>query len=507
MPTLSEVILNNARKYGAKPCVVSPEGMPLLRYDELDRQATQFASFLRAQGCTKGDRLVIAIHNTPEFFVALVGTMRAGVVAIPVDSGLSALELKNIVHHADPYAIVVGEMSAEKLAGVEQERMRIALTGQPMAGVATFDRHVPAADGDAMETVHPDDLALILYTSGTTGMPKGVMHSHNGLATRLEAIRTWFSFDDNFTSLCMLPTHFGHGLICNCLATFNYGGTLVLCRPFDLNLVQQLWSYVEINKVNTFSTVPAIVRMLLRLAERSGPIRLPDLKFVTCASAPLRPEDAAAFERMFGVPLLNCYGITETASWSAMSPRDADRDRDSVGTMAGCAIRTVDDAGNPQPPNTPGELQIRGPSVMLGYYKNPELTALSIKDGWFASGDHGKVDEQGRVFILGRIKELIIRGGLNVYPPDIDAILLTHPEIEEAYTVGLECKVLGEKVAAAVVRKEGSAISERDVIEFCRRSIAPYKCPERIAFVDAIPKTSRGKVNRANLRPLFVSQA
>jgi long-chain acyl-CoA synthetase len=507
MSTLSEIIAENARKLGAKPCVIIPGSEATLTYEELDQRATRFAQFLAQSGCTRGSRVLIAIHNTPESFVALVGTMRAAMVAIPIDSNLAAPELQKIITHAEPALIVVDDNSVGKLAPIEAACPRATVGAHAHAGVLRFD--AAHAGLGTLETlapkIDPSELALILYTSGTTGLPKGVMHSHAGLAAKLVTIQQWFKFDASYRSLCLLPTHFGHGLICNCLATLNYGGTLVLCRPFDLDLVQKLWRIVEEQRINTFSTVPAVVRLLLRFAERSGQVRVPSLRFVTCASAPLRAEDVEAFESQFGVPLLNCFGITETASWTAFSPRDPGRDKASVGIAHGCEIRAVDDAGKPLPPGQAGELQVRGPSVMLGYYKNPELTAQTIKDGWFCTGDHGKVDGENRVFILGRIKELIIRAGLNVYPADVDAVLLSHPEVAEAYSVGLEDKMLGEKVVAAAVRKEGSTISEQDLIAHCRANLAGYKCPERICFVDAIPKTSRGKVNRANLRPLFAA--
>jgi long-chain acyl-CoA synthetase len=512
---LSDAVAEHARKSGNKVCVMLPDGRPALSYATLDCAATRFADFLRDRGCPRQGRLLIAIHNTPEFFVALLGAMRAGVVAIPIDYNLGPAELQKIVEHADPQAIVVNEASAAKLGGFAQKRILVG--SGAVDGAVRFDPLAEGSETSAGQAVDvaPEELALILYTSGTTGLPKGVMHSHAGIARKLGTIRQWFGFNSSYRSLCLLPTHFGHGLICNCLSTLYYGGTLILCRPFDLDLVQKLWSYVEANGVNTFSTVPAIVRLLLRVAERSRPVSVPSLRFVTCASAPLRPEDIRAFERQFGVPLLNCYGITETASWTAFSPRaeaeeslwhGLDRVRDSVGVMFGCEIRAVDEAGNALPPDHVGELQIRGPSVMLGYYKNPEATAQVIKDGWFCSGDHGKVDQDGRVYLMGRMKELIIRAGLNVYPPDIDAVLLAHPEVDEAYTVGLEDPVLGERVAVAIVRKNGSAIGEEVIIEYCRGKVAAYKCPERVAFVDAIPKTSRGKVNRANLRPLFAGR-
>ena len=506
MLTLSEVITRNAKELGDKPSIIIPGSDAELSYAELDHQVSRFAEYLRAIGCGRGSRILIAIHNTQAAFIVLIGAMRAGMVAIPVDSNLATPELKTIVAHARPAAIIVDDTSAPKLAVVPSECMQIHVGSSPLPGLLMFDPSVKEERCSwEQPAVDVNDVALILYTSGTTGLPKGVMHTHAGVAAKLATIQEWFGFDASFRSLCLLPTHFGHGLICNCLTTLSYGGTLVLCRPFDLDLVQQLWGLVEKYQVNTFSTVPAVVRLMLRFAERNAPARAPSLKFVTCASAPLRPEDVETFEQRFGVLLLNCFGITETASWTAFSPREANRDKSSVGIAFGCEIRAADEAGQGLPANSEGELQVRGPSVMSGYYENPELTAQSTPDGWFKTGDRGKVDEKGRVFILGRIKELIIRAGLNIYPADVDAVMLSHPEVAEAYSVGVEDKMLGEKVVAAAVLKEGSVLNEQDLLSYCRSHLAAYKCPERICFVSAIPKTSRGKVNRANLRPLFLT--
>ena len=508
MLTFTEVIARHASTFPEKPCVLLPDGTPKLTYGALDRAAGRFASFLAEQGCGPQAKLLIATHNTIGFFIALIGAMRAGVVAVPVDASLAPAELCNIVQHADPQIFVTNQTSASKLADVAGPSKRLVISEELLLDKALAARPCRDENTKPFPTPPPpDELALILYTSGTTGSPKGVMHSHGTLQARLETIREWFSFDETYRSLCLLPTHFGHGLICNCLATFNFGGTLVLCRPFDLDLVGKLWGYIDTNKVNWFSTVPTIVRLLLKIAERKGPVRVPSLKFVTCASAPLRQEDIEAFERRFGAPLLNCYGITETAAWIAFSPRDMARDKSSVGMAFGCDIRVVDASGNPLPPNEGGELQVRGPSVMLGYYKNEALTAQTIQNGWFQTGDYGTVDKHGRVHILGRIKEVIVRAGMNVYPSDIDAVLLAHPSVAEACCVGLDDSILGEKIGAAVVLKEGQSMIEQEVIDYCRQSLATYKCPETVRFVDAIAKNARGKVNRSGLRSLFTARS
>jgi long-chain acyl-CoA synthetase len=498
--TLSEVIARYSQIFPEKPCIVQAEGTPKLSYGQLDIAASRFATFLAKKGLGPNSRLLIAVSNTIGFFVALIGAMRARVIAVPVDPNLASAELCNIVQHADPQILLADHTSASKVAHLLEGSKAQLITEELVWESALGQQEATVAP---LPMALPDDLAIVLYTSGTTGSPKGVMHSHRTLMSRLETLREWFSFDETYRSLCLLPTHFGHGLISNCLATFNFGGTLILCRPFDLDLLRKLWGYINTYEVNWFSTVPTIVRLLLKFAERTRPISVPSLKFVTCASAPLRIEEIETFEQQFGIPLLNCYGITETAAWTAFSPRDIGRDKSSVGIAFGCDIRATDEFGNLLPPSEPGELRVRGPSVMLGYYKSEALTLEAIQNEWFRTGDYGKVDETGRVYLLGRIKDIIVRGGLNVYPSEIDAVLLGHSSVAEAYCVGVDDAILGEKIGAAVVLKEGKSTDEQELIGYCRQLLAPYKCPDLVRFVDAVAKNSRGKVNRSRLRPLF----
>jgi acyl-CoA synthetase (AMP-forming)/AMP-acid ligase II len=270
-----------------------------------------------------------------------------------------------------------------------------------------------------------------------------------------------------------------------------------------------VFALADAYEVATFSTVPTIVRLMLRNPAIAPP-RGGRLRFVTCASAPLHADEVAAFESRFGVPLLNCYGLTEAGTWSAMSPLDPARDRRSVGTAAGCRFRAVaveGDARRPLPAGEIGELEVAGPSVMLGYDGDPAATARALRDGWLATGDLGRVDERGQVFLAGRSKDLIIRAGANVYPAEIEGVLLRHPGVAEAYVLGLEHAILGEQVAACVVRRPGAELAEAELVQHCRSQLAAYKCPEAIRFVDAVPKTSRGKVSRAALQAVFAAAA
>ncbi|HMG57306.1 MAG TPA: long-chain fatty acid--CoA ligase, partial [Kofleriaceae bacterium] len=290
MTTLDQLATRGAARSPDRPAIVVPGG-GTLRYAELDAAASRFAGALVARGAAPGDRLVLGNGNTPAFFVALLGAARAGLVAVPLDPGLAPAELNTVVRHAGPHAVVVDARSAPRFAAL----------GAPLV---TVPEAIDAGAAAPARAVDGDAPALILYTSGTTGTPRGAVHSHAGILSKLDAIRAWFDLGETDRTLCLLPTHFGHGLVASCLSALNYGGTLVLCRPFDVELLPRVFALADEHEVTTFSSVPTIVRLLLRNQAIAPPAR-GRLRFVTCASAPLHPEDAAAFEARFGVPLLN----------------------------------------------------------------------------------------------------------------------------------------------------------------------------------------------------------
>ena len=508
---LGQIPARNAAARPDEAAIVNPDGSVALTHQQLADRAADTALALRHAGLGPGDRVLIAFNNTPHFFIAFFGTLAAGGVAVPVDSKLSLRELTAVVQNARPFCVLVdGEEHEEERDEADRTRLRAAFAGLPLLAVRAFGAAPgwPVAEDATDEPpAEPDPgaLALILYTSGTTGTPKGVMHSHATILARLELIRSWYRLEPDTRALCLLPTHFGHGLICNCLAHMHAGGAVVLCHPFDIDLVRRLWKVVAVCGATTFSSVPAVVRLLLLADRRRSGARPSSLRFVTCASAPLRPEEVELFTERFGVELLNCYGITETASWTAFSPREAGRDSASVGIAYGCDIRAFNDAGQELATGEPGELCVRGPAVMLGYHGDPKLTGEVLADGWFRTGDMGRVDQDGRVYLMARLREVINRAGMKIYPAPIDAALMEHPAVAEAYACAVEDAILGETVGACVVIRPEAQVSEAELIAHCRERLTAQHCPDRIRLMDAIPKTSRGKVNRANLAALFKS--
>lgn len=499
MIRLDIMLARGAERAPDQPAIVVPSsaGPPAaMSYAQLDRAASAFARTLRERGAAVGDRLILANANTPAFFVALFGAARAGLIGVPLDPGLAGAELRAVLDRARPHAVVADPRSAAVFEPLGVPIYLVDPDGEGRRGIDGDDR-AEDRGGDAP--------ALILYTSGTTGTPRGAVHTHRGVLRKVEDIRAWFGLGVADRALCMLPTHFGHGLVCSCLTILHAGGTLLLGRRFDAEALPRVFTLADEHGVTTFSTVPTIIRLMLRNPAIGAPAS-GRLRYITCASAPLHPEEVDAFEARFGVPLLNCYGLTEAGTWSVMSPLDLARDRRSVGTAVGCRVRAVaveGDARTPLPAGQIGELEISGPSVMVGYDGEPESTARVLRDGWLTTGDLGWVDEHDRVFLAGRSKDLIIRAGANIHPAEVERALLCHPQVAEAYVVGLDHAILGEQVAACVVRKPGADVSDADLLRHCRTQLAPYKCPETIRFVDAVPKTSRGKVSRAALQAIF----
>ncbi|HUG23691.1 class I adenylate-forming enzyme family protein [Piscinibacter sp.] len=500
--TLDGLLRSCAQRWHDKPCLKTAEFGVTMSYQELDWQATAFATALLRNGCCPGDCVLLAFGNSPGFFAALFGCFRAGLVAVPVDPMLAPGELQAIVDHARPVQILVPEESEAVFHPLQRFGGMTVLDAETTLCGLLLDP-VDGCPDDATLQDNPDQPALLLYTSGTTGRPKGVLYSHSMLLAKIEAIRRWFSFDESFRTLCLLPTHFGHGLICNCLSVFGYGGTLVIAPPFDLELMRRLWRIIEAHGVHYFSSVPTMARLLMQHAAKQ-PVDCPtSMRFVTCASAPLAAQEAVDFERMFGIPLLNCYGLTETSGWSACSPRDPQRSITSVGKALHGEIRIVGPDGQALPAGHHGEVQVKSPSVMSGYYLDSAQSGQVLRDGWLSTGDIGELDEAGALMLHARIKDLIIRAGKNVFPAEVDTVLMSHPEVADACTVGLPDALLGETVASCVVLRAGASLTGTALMSHARQKLAAYKCPQRIVFVQALPRTSRGKVSRASLRPLF----
>ena len=432
----------------------------------------------------------------------LLGVMHAGCIVNPVNLLSQGDAMRHVLAHSDCSIVFV--------APEWEERVRALLAGidRPVTLV------VADPDGDGFDLAptttetdpspEPDDVALLMYTSGTTGLPKGVMLTHANLAANARAISIEHALGPHDRVLAVLPLYHINAFAVTMLAPLAHGGGLVMPPKFS---AARFWSQAERGGCTWINVVPTMISYLLE--GETPPARLAsattaNISFCRSASAALPPEHHRAFEQKFGVGIIETMGLTETVAPSFSNPLEPGRRKlGSVGRASGCEARVVDAALQPVPDGTTGELVIRGPNVMLGYYKNDEATRASFTpDGWLRTGDLGHRDADGFFFVTGRIKELIIKGGENIAPREIDEALLAHPAVLDAAAVGVADRHYGQEILACVVLREGSTCDEATLREHCIAMLGRFKTPKTIRFVEALPRGPSGKVQRLKLLEL-----
>ena len=459
---------------------------------EVARQVARRVARLQLMGLQPGDRVFMPFGNRLEFFAELLAVWRLGACAVPIDARLTAFEIETLAAAATPRLSIVDDATdASVVRSMETAGLPVVQT--------TDTGTVEQAAGRA----RLDDDALILFTSGSTGNPKGVLHTHRSLRAR------WMALGDNLgleafeRTLCMLPTHFGHGLICNCLFPWLYGRDLYITPPFKPEIIMRLGAIVDEHRVTFMSSVPSVWRLALKMAKRP---QAGTLRRVHVGSAPLSAdvwEDVRAWTGTRQV--CNAYGITETGSWVA-GLRDADCPAVDglIGGGWGAVIRVLRTNSTEQPldagmicaPGEPGYVWLNTPALMKGYFQRDDLTRQSVVDGWFLTGDIGLIDDSGRLVLRGRERDEINKGGMKIYPADVDAVVERFPGAADVCTFALDDAIYGQAVGIAVVLEDASDGQVRALHEWMSARLAEPKMPSRWWIVSEIPRTSRGKVNR-----------
>ena len=466
-------------------------------YAELDRRANRFAHWFRIIGLQPGDRVSLLVGNEPALVAAYFGAFRAGLIANPINTRLTAPEIAYVVNHAGSACVIV---SADLMPGFDATRP--LLEGAPHVLALADGAAVAACDDGPLgiSAPNPHDGALLLYTSGTTGKPKGVLLTHGNLvaATRIVAHAFEMSSDDR--TMCVMPLFHTNALMFSHLPFMFRGATVLLRRRFSATT---FWSDCRASHANSASTSPTILALLLAHEDKGPPCGETGLKYIKVASAPTPVELAERFEARFGERLLlETFGLTETTAITTMNPLHGARKFGSIGQVVPPQeLRIVDDEGRPMQAEQPGEIAIAGPTVMREYFRDPENTRRAMSGRWFRSGDLGRMDADGFVFIVGRKKEMILRGGENISPLEIEQIAEMHPGVREAAAVGLPDAIWGEVVGLCVVRD--APLAPDEIVAFCRGHLSAFKVPQRIAFVEALPRNAMGKVVRGRLREMF----
>jgi long-chain acyl-CoA synthetase len=475
---------------------------------ELHDASCRFAQALLDLGCRDGDKVVLMMPNSPEVFVTYPAVWRAGLVVIPVLFLLEPRELAYIVENSRAKVVVTSpEVYPKVMEGLrEHGDVRVVVTGPgaPPPGALSFDELVAKSQPlTTIATRSGDEIATILYTSGTTGKPKGVIQTHKNL--HANAQNGWNSMttrDRSEVSLLVLPLAHTFGLSV-LVAGYLNGVKGILMRWFD---AEGALALIERHKVAYMAGVPTMFVMMTRhpSADRYD---VSSVKRWLVGAAPMPVPQLREFEQKFGGAMYVGYGLSE-ASPSVASERESfPRKPGSTGRpLEGVEVKIVDDDGRERPPGEIGEICARGDNVSPGYYENPEATAESFRDGWLYTGDMGYFDEDGYLFIVERKKDLIIRGGLNVYPKDVEDVIRKHPAVLEVAVVGVPDARMGEEVCAFVVARPGAQLSAGELIAHCQANLAKYKTPKYVEFVDDLPKTGLGKIQKKEIRKIAAAR-
>jgi long-chain acyl-CoA synthetase len=516
MLNLSMFVENQARRHPGNPAVIM--GPMRLNYAQLNGMANQVANGLKAMGIQPGDKVALTCPNVPYFPVVYYGILKAGAVVVPLNVLNKGREIAYFLKDSDAKVYFCFEGTPElpmaqfghegfKEAGTVQKL--IILTANPagpspIEGVETLGMFIGKQPPTFDTVLRGDsDTAVILYTSGTTGQAKGAELTHSNMITNAIVSRDLHGMLGNERSnlLVALPLFHSFGQTCQMNAGFLQGNAIVLVPRFDPKSVLET---MVAEKINYFSGVPTMFWALLNYASQSGfdtsKVK-ENLKLCSAGGAALPVEVLNAFVKNFGVPILEGYGLSETAPVATFNQLDAPTKPGSIGTpVIGVDVRLVDDADKDVAVGELGEILIRGFNVMKGYYKRPEATAEAMRNGWFHTGDIAKKDEDGYLYIMDRKKDMIIRGGFNIYPRELEEVIITHPGVSLVAVVGMKDDEMGEEVKAFVVRKPNATVTESELMAWCKERMAAYKYPRAIEFKDALPMNATGKILKRELR-------
>src|ERR1700677_3497515 len=465
-------------------------------FAEFDAAAARVATLLEQAGIEPGDRVGVMLPNTPAFAIAFYGIIYRGAVAVPMNPLLKAREVAFYLSNSGAKALFATPGFADEAsAGADETGSQCWIVDD--AGLTDLIADLPAQESPVERGA--DDVAVILHTSGTTGKPKGAMLTHGNLGRNAEvAVRTLVETGPDDVVMGCLPLFHVFGLTCGLNGSVLAGATLTLIPRFDPRKALEV---IERDGVTVFEGVPTMYSALLSVADQAATEATRSLRTCVSGGAALPVQVLADFEKAFGCTVLEGYGLSETSPAAAFNHPHRERKVGSIGTpIEGVQMRVVDLDGVEVPQGQAGEIQIRGHNVMKGYWNLPDATKATITtDGWLNTGDVGKVDEDGYFYIVDRTKDMIIRGGYNVYPREIEEVLYEHPAVAEAAVVGIPHDSLGEEVGAAVALKKDATVTPEELRDYVKARVAAYKYPRQVWLVDALPKGPTGKVQKRDI--------
>ena len=471
-------------------------------YKEFAAAVMRTANLLVANGVRKGDVVSLLLPNSVEYVIAYFACWQLGALAGPINSLLKSEEIAYVISNSEAKALLVNSTFLPLVESVRDELSTLQAIIHFDDEAAATEAYSPEPPRDA--GIDLDHEAIIIYTSGTTGKPKGCLLTHGNVIANARQITDWLGFTEKDRLLTIMPLFHMNAVSVTTMSALYAGGSTVVSPKFSAS---RFWQIVSDYEITSFGSVATMLSMLLSTYPDGVPagLKTDQLRFAMCGSAPVPAEVLRRFEETFNCLVIEGYGLSESTCRSTFNPPDQRRRPGSCGLAIGNEMRVVDEDDRDVPEGELGEIVLRGENVLKGYYKNDAANAAAFRNGWFHTGDIGYRDADGFFFIVDRKSDMIIRGGENIYPREIDEVLYQHPDIAAAAVVGVPDALYGEEVAAVVVLKSGAKISEQDVIDYCKGHLADFKCPKTVHFVEDIPKGPTGKLLKRELAKMLTA--
>jgi long-chain acyl-CoA synthetase len=483
-----------------KPFLFSEADKRQFTYKEFEAAVTSTANMLAANGVQKGDVVSLLLPNSVEYVIAYFACWQRGALAGPINSLLKSQEIAYVISNSEAKALLVNSEFVPVVESVQKDL-------PTLQAIIRFDDESEATRGYSSDTeaateVDLDHEAIIIYTSGTTGKPKGCLLTHGNVIANARQITSWLGFTEKDRLLTIMPLFHMNAVSVTTMSALYAGGSTVVSPKFSAS---RFWQIISDYEITSFGSVATMLSMLLSTYPDGIPagLKTDQLRFAMCGSAPVPAEVLRRFEDTFNCLVIEGYGLSESTCRSTFNPPDQRRRPGSCGLPIGNEMRVVDDEDREVPEGELGEIVLRGENILKGYYKNNAANDTAFRNGWFHTGDIGYRDKDGFFYIVDRKSDMIIRGGENIYPREIDEVLYQHPDVAAAAVVGVPDTLYGEEVAAVIVLKPGAKTSEQQLIDYCKGRLADFKCPKTVHFMEDIPKGPTGKLLKRELAKML----
>src|SRR5215217_3602687 len=498
--SIPELLQQRVAATPEKPFLFSESDTRQFTYSAFETAVMSTARMLVSKGVRKGDVVSLLLPNSVEYVIAYFACWQIGALAGPINSLLKSEEISYVISNSEARTLLV---NSEFLPVVETIHSELP----SLQAIILFDNvseatHAHLTGADPLADISAEHEAIIIYTSGTTGKPKGCLLTHGNVIANARQISSWLGFAETDRLLTIMPLFHMNAVSVTTMSALYAGGSTVVSPKFSAS---RFWQNISDYQVTSFGSVATMLSMLLSTYPEGVPagLKTSQLRFAMCGSAPVPAEVLKNFEETFNCLVIEGYGLSESTCRSSFNPPDARRRPGSCGMAIGNEMRVVDEEDRELPDGEAGEIVMRGENIFKGYFKNDEATARAFRGGWFHTGDVGFRDAEGFYHIIDRKSDMIIRGGENIYPREIDELLYKHPAVAEAAAFGIPDPLYGEDVAAFVVLKEGRAASGEEIAAYCREHLADFKCPKTVRVVPALPKGPTGKVLKRELQAMW----